>query len=403
MQRMHRGMNQDLVQGMNRSLLLHLLREEKMCSRVHLAKLSNLKQATVTNITSDFIGWGLINEVGFLSGNKGRRSIGISIDTTVYRVIGLRLARKYFKVGLFDLAGECHWEQRIDTGKDFSPNQVVEKIIDVVSSLRKSHQKEKLLAVGMALPGPFITKKGRIALMTENDNWNDIPLKETLEDALHLPVFLEHDANAGVLAQMWNTPAMVTRSTNSEYIMVYIAAGQGIGAGIVKNGELIKGAIGTAGEIGHTTVDMNGYACACGNKGCLEKYCSSIAFLRKINGAQPNQAPLDFTAAANLVRQGDPTCVQAYEEAVKYLGIGLVNLIYSYNPNTIIVGDEMATVLPQTMLEILSATIKERILPEIYDNMTISLPLTDKEAILHGAGIVAINEIFEDPLFFINQ
>ena len=97
MNRSIRGFNQENIQDMNRTLLLNLLRKEGICARAHLANLSQLKQATVTNIVSDFIDWGLVKEVGFLVGNKGRRSIGISINNDDFGVLAIRLARKNTK------------------------------------------------------------------------------------------------------------------------------------------------------------------------------------------------------------------------------------------------------------------------------------------------------------------
>lgn len=91
---------------MPRTLLLNLLRKEGICARAHLANLSQLKQATVTNIVSDFIDWGLVKEVGFLVGNKGRRSIGISINNDDFGVLAIRLARKNYTVGIFNLSAE---------------------------------------------------------------------------------------------------------------------------------------------------------------------------------------------------------------------------------------------------------------------------------------------------------
>ena len=100
------GMNQTNIQDLNRELLLNFLRSEGECARITLAKLSGLKQATVTNIINDFIRWGIVKEVGFLTGEKGRRSIGISLNKEEYGVIGIRITRKNYSFGLFNIAGE---------------------------------------------------------------------------------------------------------------------------------------------------------------------------------------------------------------------------------------------------------------------------------------------------------
>ena len=117
-----RGYNQGNIQNMNRTLLLNLLRREKVCARTTLAEHSGLQQATVTHIVNDFINWNLVKEIGFLSGAKGRRSIAISLNTNDFAVAGIRIARRNFSVGLFTLQGEALLIKRfsISSGHGFS-------------------------------------------------------------------------------------------------------------------------------------------------------------------------------------------------------------------------------------------------------------------------------------------
>ena len=274
----NRGYNQESIQDMNRTLLINLLRKEGICARAHLSNLSMLKQATVTNIMNDFIHWGLVKEVGFLVGNKGRRSIGISINNDDFGVLGIRLGRKNYTVGLFDLSGNLVEYKRNEVEAGQKPREIFDNIKGEARELIGSAKGRKIIAVGMAIPGPYSERRGRIELMTGVSGWNEISIKEELTEDFKLPVFVEQDANAGALAQYWHKEEDYKNS-----VLVYVADGQGVGAGIISNGELLKGSIGVAGEIGHTTIDLGGSKCACGNYGCLENYCSSIAFTRKVN------------------------------------------------------------------------------------------------------------------------
>lgn len=199
-----RGFNQENIQDMNRTLLLNLLRKEGVCARAHLANLSQLKQATVTNIVSDFIDWGLVKEVGFLVGSKGRRSIGISINNDDFGVLAIRLARKNYTVGVFDLSGRLLDKERTELDVNQQPKITFEAIINDAGKLIKSLKSRKIIAIGMAIPGPYSEKRGRIELMTGVLGWNEVPIRETLQDIFKMPVFVEQDANAGagpVLAQ----------------------------------------------------------------------------------------------------------------------------------------------------------------------------------------------------------
>lgn len=396
MNKKNQGINQDIIQKFNRSLVISLLRKEGTCSRVQLAQTTGLKQATVTNIISDFINWNFVKEVGLLNGSKGRRSIGIAINTDTYRVIGVRLARKYYSVGLFDLTGKMHKLQRVSTSLDDQPEKIFFNIKKMIKTFLDDSQSYMILSIGVAIPGPFIQQEGRIGLMSEAKGWENIFIKKELEDLYHIPVILEHDANAGVYTQQWHL-----LGASECDVLIYVAVGQGIGAGIMIDGKVLKGSLGTAGEIGHTCIDFNGSKCSCGNTGCLEKYCSSIAFTNAVN--QTLVKKMTFEQITELTKQNDSVCIQKFTEACEFLGIGIVNLINHFNPDMIILGDEMSHVNPELMYETVCKTVKSRVIPEVWRKLKIEVSNIAHDSILHGAAIVAINEVFENPSSFIKE
>lgn len=398
MNRNTRGFNQENIQDMNRTLLLNLLRKEGVCARAHLSNLSQLKQATVTNIVSDFIQWGLVKEVGFLVGNKGRRSIGISINQDDFGVLAIRLARKNYTVGLFDLSGKLLDKKRVELEANQAPRVTFDAIIRDAGELMDASGSRKILAVGMAIPGPYSEKRGRIELMTGVSGWNEIPIKEELHEIFKIPVFLEQDANAGALAQYWHNDEDYKNG-----VVVYIAVGQGVGAGIINNGELLKGCIGVAGEVGHTSICYNGPRCACGNYGCLENYCSSIAFTKEVNRVLSPETEYSFSQVSQLLKEEDPRVMGIFLDSCDKLSIGIVNIVNSFNPSVIVIGDEMSHILPSVMLERVKSRVKDRVLPEIYANMDITMSVVSNDSIAHGAAIVAINDIFNNPLAYFRR
>ncbi len=390
------GYNQDAIQEMNRSLIISLLRQEGVCARSRLAQLTGLKQATITNIISWFIQWKLVREVSFLTGEKGRRSIGIAIDCEAYSVIGIRLSRNCFTVGLFDLTGKLTADCSIDIAKNEKPEQICDAIIAAVNSMLKKNVQTKVLCLGVALPGPFITKNEQVAIMSKTSEWQKVSLKNVLEKAFSRPTFLEHDANAAVLAQLRHD-----KDVANACCLAYIAAGQGIGAGIIHEGELLKGQDGIAGEIGHTSIDYDGPSCPCGNKGCLELYCSSRRFAGKVNAKLG--AALSLPEIQARIASGDAVCSQEYSMACAYLGFGIVNLIYNFNPGVIVIGDEMAHIAPDLMLQSVKRVVSDRVLPVVAKNLGIKISNAIKNSALHGAGIVAIAQIFNNPSAFIEN
>lgn len=393
-----RGVNQDSIQEMNRALIINLLREQGVCSRANLAKLSGLKKATVTYIINDFINWGCVRETGLLSGDKGRRSIGITLTEDSYYVIGIRLARRYYKVGLFSINGTLKEVKRQEIEHDQEPDSIMEEMIACVKDMCSRAGEEKVLSVGMAIPGPFIKKEGKIAVLTESVGWGNMEFKEELAKHLPYPVFIEHDANAGAYAQIW-----YDRTIDKNECLVYVAVGQGLGAGIIYNGEIIKGELGIAGEIGHTTIRFDGPKCECGNRGCLEKYCSSIVLARNIARRKKSEDRYHLSEIQEMIDSGDPIAIEEFRSACRYLGYGLVNVVNSFNPSVIILGDEMSHIYAECMLEEVNQILKERLLPEVYSNLKVKVSKAVRDSVLHGIGAISINAVMANLGFYLNK
>lgn len=390
-----RGYNQGNIQNMNRTLLLNLLRREKVCARTTLAEHSGLQQATVTHIVNDFINWNLVKEIGFLSGAKGRRSIAISLNTNDFAVAGIRIARRNFSVGLFTLQGEALLIRRFFITSGQKAREIMNMVIQEMDSLIAKFPNIKILSLGVAIPGPYNSLKGRISIMTNVEGWDKIALKDEFSEHFNIPVIIEEHANAAALAQFW-----YDADTQSNDVLVYIAFAQGIGAGIINKGILLKGATGAAGEIGHTTVDLHGPRCSCGNYGCLETYCSSIAFVRRVNEAFGKKNVLTFHDVEMLVKEKNPIATELYLEMCDYLSIGVINVINSFNPQLIVIGDEMAHIAPELMLERITSNVKERIVPQTLENTKIQLSAYKQDSMVYGAAIIAINHIFENPAHY---
>lgn len=393
-----RGLNLNDVQEINRGLVIWLLRRKRVCSRAEIAKSSGLKQATITNIINDFINWGIVRETGIIEGRKGRRSIGITLDTDHYRVMGIRITRHFFAVGLFDLFGrqDVISHQQIDLTE--GGPAVIGKLITAVAAMLEQASDRKVLGIGVAIPGPYVRTEGKMSLMTEHPGWEGIAIDQELASAFELPVHLEHDAKAGALAEWWFASRKFEQET-----MVYIAAGQGIGAGIIINGKLIRGALGIAGEVGHISIAFDGPRCACGNCGCLEHYCSTIALARYAEeGIRDHPASAlardrSFPRIVQALKAGDPFAHEIVSKAGRFLGLGLVSLINAYNPHVIIVGDEMSQ-LGEVFLEVIRGTIESHVLPTVYRSTSIELCPFEHDPVLVGVSTLTVDQILHTPL-----
>lgn len=391
------GINLEEVQELNRALVVRSLRKARLCSRADLAKRTGLKQPTITRIISDFLEWGLVTERGIIEGQKGRRSIGISLNTELYKVIGVRLARKHFTVGLFDMFGSGEVVAREPIEALEGSGKALGRIRIAVNQLIAASSRFRILGVGVAIPGPFFRAEGRIALMTEFPGWEQIALEKELQSYFRIPVYLEHDAHAAALAEWWLGPH--SRETGT---IVYVAAGQGVGAGIMIDGRLFRGSLGTAGEIGHMSIDCNGPLCECGNNGCLEHYCSTIALMREVEkelATHPHSAlskDHSLPSILSALSEGDEVALHQVKRAARYLGFGLANVVNAFNPDVIIIGDELSGA-GRVLLETVQQTVRSHVLPSIYSNLRIELSSFEIDPVLVGVSTLVVEKTLNRP------
>jgi len=385
------GTNLEDVQEMNRSLVLKLVRKKQICSRAELARDSGLNQSTITNIVNEMINSGLIVETGVIDGKKGRRSIGIKLNSEPYKIIGIRLTRKSIMAGLYDLQGnEYEFSQRsIEPGS--GSVSALNQMKEMISEMIQKNKVGKVYAIGLATPGPLLRDEGRIALMSNFPGWEKINIQEKLSNHFRIPVYVEHDAKAGGLAHWWYGDHQ-----QDQGVMIFVTAGQGVGAGIVVDGTVYRGALGMAGEIGHMSIDYNGPQCECGHRGCLELYCSTSAILKNLGKDHSS-----LQSIWDSLKQGDPEIEEVVRQAAWYLGFGLVNVVNVYNPSHLVIGDEFSAA-GSLLLDIVSQVIKDNVLPDIWSRLRIELASNEKDYMLMGAATIAMNHLLDQPTIFMS-
>ncbi|MCI9553285.1 MAG: ROK family transcriptional regulator [Acutalibacter sp.] len=404
------GKNHGDVAIENKSSIIKYLRRSGVCSRAQIAQAVGLTQASISKIIAQLKSEGIVFETGFIAGAKGRRSVGVALNTMCKRVLGVRLSRRSFAVGLFDLSGKMYE----NVSGQFSATTTLRSVIIRIKEILRDFlaRYEDIAAIGVAVPGPFNVKTAEIALTTSmaTSDWTNVRLREEFGEDLPVKVVFCHDAIAGALANWW-FGSKVDKFRSS---LVHFLVGDGVGAGFIENGEVHENAMGFSTEMGHVSVDVDGPLCACGNRGCLELYCSTFAFLDDVNqrlarpeGAGSVLARLSgvtvqdvFTAAA----AGDPLAMEAVDRVGRYIGYGVVNLINIYAPDVVVVSNEMAKGGRQ-ILDRVREVVRERVLPATAESVAVELE--DEwllgDPVLFGAGAVAINYCLEDPMILLGS
>ncbi len=241
------------------------------------------------------------------------------------------------------LVGLLSEPTRAEEGADGVVARMVALARRSMAILQDEVPRASISGVGVGAPGPLDTHRG-IVLLTPNLGWVNFPLRDRVADALQLPATLDNDANCAVLGEHWRGAAQGTRQA------LGMTIGTGIGGGLILDGRLYHGASDCAGEIGHTTIEINGRKCACGNYGCLEAYASGPAIARRAveaveRGAESSLRELVEADPASVTAQavyqaataGDALAQEVVQDTARILGAAIANLVNVFNPEVVVV------------------------------------------------------------------
>jgi predicted NBD/HSP70 family sugar kinase len=299
--------------------------------------------------------------------------------------------RTKFKLGLFDIFGEIITEREINHECANDPACVMDRMKREISAIMAENSDKHVLGVGIAVPGPYFWQEGRIATISDFEGWEDVKFKEEMTKGFGLPMIIDHDANAGALAELLVAPNELTQGT-----FVYLSVDEGVGAGIVNDGKLFRGAIGTAGEVGHMSVDVNGDVCECGNRGCLA-HCASVNYLMQSAKREAARHPgttlregFSFDDLVRSIKEGDPAALMAFGETAKNLSAGIINIMCAYGANEIIIGERVSRI-GDFLLDTLREFIRARTFKDFFDKVRIRLTSLKGDPIFIGAAALAID------------
>jgi len=313
-----------------------------------LCEITNNSVPNITNLLGELSNDGWICSFGMGHSKGGRKPTLYGINTNIGYILGIDLSRQYTRMCIFNLHNNYIGEiLELNEGLSNSGN-ILTFLKESVDKLLNTNniQIEQILGIGIAIPGFIDIRKG---VSYSYPQLGDKPLKETFEDILNRPVFIEHDTRTIALGEKWF--GLAKNITD----VLFLNIGSGIGLSMILNGNLFRGHSGFSGEFGHIQMDPEGELCYCGKVGCLETVASGTAIVKrskeiilkgkntlisKITDNNPEKIKLKtIIDAANL---GDQFAIELLEEASEYLSKGISILIHLFNPEAIIIGGEMA-------------------------------------------------------------
>ncbi|KHF39110.1 ROK family protein [Halalkalibacter okhensis] len=342
--------NQHVVKKRNKSLVLHAIKEFFPVSRAELANKTGLNKGTVSSLVNELLEENLILESGPGVSSGGRRPVMLLFNQSAGYTIGIDIGVNYVLAVLTDLQGVICNEKRI---KVHNPtfSQTTEILFEVIDELIATVPASPYGVVGIGIGVPGTVSTSETILLAPNLKWKNVDLKSVIEEKYKIPVKVKNEANAGAYGEKKFGAGQKFND------IVYISGGIGIGVGLILNEKLYKGHNGFSGELGHMTINMDGPVCNCGNQGCWELYASEQALLRMAseeNLLPENVTELTLETVVKLAESGDEKTIKLVEKLGKNLAIGLNNIINTFNPEQIIIGNRLAALqswLEDTMKE----------------------------------------------------
>jgi predicted NBD/HSP70 family sugar kinase len=315
----------ETARDINRGIVLNLIRRRQPISRADLARVSGLQRSTVSLIIEQLIRerWVISGPLGRLP--RGRRPTFLQLnDRRAIVVVDLRPTTT--TIAISDANGRFLSQQEIPTPADSARAavQFSEKIRQMISG----HPDLDFEGIGVSVPGRFDDSQQRI-VFTPNLKWGEFDLRGPFEKATGLHVQLENAANACALAEVWFGHGERTRD------IVVVTVSEGIGVGIVSNGQLIRGLNGMAGEFGHVPLDLNGPQCGCGACGCWEVFASNWAAVRYYHESNATANGLTFRHLLSLAESGDALALKALDRMAQEIGRGMRMIVAALSPTDI--------------------------------------------------------------------
>jgi predicted NBD/HSP70 family sugar kinase len=330
----------ETARKINRQITLNFLRRHQPMSRAELARRSGLQRSTVSAIVDQLIEEGWVTEGAIGRVPRGRRPRFLHLNSQRAGIIGVDLRPETTTLGLAGLDARFVSQTVWPTPRE--PELFVQELARSVASIRGAHPDIVCEGIGVSLPGR-VDSSGRL-IFAPNLGWRDVELKAKLESSIGLPVALENAANACALSELWfgHHPEHVKH-------LVAVTVSEGIGVGLLLNGQLVHGAHAMSGEFGHVSIDPEGPLCSCGNRGCWERYASNSAAIRYFSESAGDsdksigQSPLRFDDLLRRADEHDARALDALARMGRFLGIGLAALATGLAPEVIVVvGDVTA-------------------------------------------------------------
>jgi len=379
--------------------VLRLIWKEHQISRADISKRLGLSRSTVTEIVKKTLKTNLVSETGKGPSIGGRQPIILKFQDQARGILGIDIGATHVSVVLMDLRGHVlSWkEERFQVRNDpEGTRKLILELCDASLASWKNGSK-KILSIGVAVPSPVDPAHPEWLSEVVIPAWQGRNELEPLHKKYGVPLYIDNDANLGALAEYW------WGSGKNAKNLIFIKISHGIGAGIILDGEIYRGTKGTAGELGHLPIDINGELCKCGLRGCLTTFLGETALINKVQSllikypeSTLNYKSLSVKEIELAALKGDTLAIRLVKESAEYMGVAISSLLNLLNPDTIVLGGSLAQT-GDLFIEPIKKKIKQSALINSSEITEIKSSALSSKTIAIGAATLALQEAFSEP------
>ncbi len=404
MNTLRKSADKNLIRRLNIALILNHLRTTHCRTRASLAAATGLTRATVSSLVDELIALNLVREMGLQLSQGGRPGTGLELNPAGGCAIGVEIGVGFVEAVLTDFVATVQWRDRVEFDTRLS-----DEVISIAEKLARRAEREskklgwKLLGIGLGLPGLVKIDEGLLKF-APNLGWRDIRFQALWEKKFGVPVHAVNEGSAAALAEHYFGVAA------NYHDFIYLSASSvGLGAGIMIDGKLFQGIDGYAGEVGHMVLDPSGPLCACGRHGCWEKVAGSPAIIKYVmdqaqtgrstkvlDMIQGNLSKLSVDLIAQAASEGDAVAYEAIAQVSQLFGVGIINLINTFNPQLIVIGGALSPALKPFLPTIVNV-INQQAFRALSDSVAIEISRLGDDACVMGAVAAVLDIVFTDP------
>ena len=381
----------------NLAVILSALQQSTPTSRSGLARLTRLHKASITSLINELQRAGFIRELELIpSESAGRPATGLGLNPDAGSIISVEIGVDYISAIVTDFTANILWRHHEKADRPTDQDAILRQSFEFAEeALTEAHRLPgQVFGIAWGVPGLVNVETGTL-LFAPNLGWADVPFRDLVKARFDVPAFVDNEAKLAALGE-----ATFGTARTLDYV-IYVSSGIGIGGGIVIDGQVMSGASGFAGEIGHMTVDPKGPPCNCGNQGCWETLASEWALFRRVREAIDNGQPSSLSHAlggnaelltvpmiVGAAQEGDDVAQKALRDTGQWLGIGIANLINGFNPHGVVLGGNLSLAYEFLMPEI-QLVVRRRALSRSLQDCDIVIGEYGADASLIG-GVAAV-------------